>query len=94
MENIGMLDPNLNPIRPGGLSAHDVAYLKKQGWKEGKTKKLVKDVPVGFAAPEIPGGFVIHLVNIPKGTRFLFNPLNADGIIWECGNATVKRHLL
>lgn len=94
MENMGILDPNWNPIRPGGLSPHDVAHLKKQGWKEAKTKKLVDEVPVGFSAPDIPGGVTMRIVSIPKGTRFLYNTESATVIIWECGNPTMRRYLL
>lgn len=94
MENISTLDPNWNPIRPGGLSPHDVAHLKKRGWKEAKTKKLIKEVPVGFSAPDIPGGFQVQIVSIPKGTRFLYHPQSATVVIFECNNPAPKRYLV
>jgi hypothetical protein len=94
MKNMGMFDPNWNPIRAGGLSAHDIAHLKKQGWKTGKTKKLVKEAPIGFSAPDIPGGYTMHNFSVPKGTAFLYNPKDERAILMECGNPTCWRYLL
>jgi hypothetical protein len=94
VKNMGILDPNLNPVRAGGLSPHEIGYLKKQGWKEGTTKKLVAEAPIGFSAPHIPGGFTVHNFSVPKGTKFLYNPVDERAIILACGNPTCWRYLI
>lgn len=94
MKNMGVLNENWNPVKAGGLSAHEVEYLKKQGWIEEKTIEDVKDVPIGFSAPEIPGGFTMHNFNVPKGTEYLYNPDDERAILKHCGNPTCWRYLL
>lgn len=94
MKNMDVLDTNWNPVRAGGLSKHEIDYLKQQGWVEGKTKKLVREAPIGFTAPHIPGGFTMHNFSIPKGTKFLYNPVDERAVITACGNPTCWRYLL
>lgn len=94
MKNMGVFDPNWNPVRAGGLSPHEVAHLKKQGWKPDITKHNVSDAPIGFSAPEIPGGFTMHNFSIKKGTKFLYNPKDHRAVLLECGNPTCWRYLV
>jgi hypothetical protein len=94
MKNMGRLNPNLNPIKAGGLSSHEVAYLKQQGWIEGVTEKDVDEAPIGFVAPELPGGYTMHNYSVPKGTEYLYNPEDERAILRECGNPTCWRYLL
>jgi hypothetical protein len=94
MKNMGRFNPNWNPIRAGGLSQHDVDHLKRQGWIEGITEKDVDEAPIGFSAPDIPGGYTMHNFSVPKGTRYLYNPEDERAILRECGNPTCWRYLL
>ena len=94
MKNMGILNPNWNPIRAGGLSQHDIDYLKNQGWIEGETTKDVDEAPIGFTAPDIPGGYTMHNFSIPKGTKFLYNPDDERAILLGCGNPTCWRYLM
>jgi len=94
MKNMGMLNPNLKPIKAGGLSAHEVDYLKSQGWIEGITDQDVHEAPIGFAAPEIPGGYTMHNYSVPKGTAYLYNPDDERAILMACGNPTCWRYLV
>ena len=55
MKNMGTFDPSWNPVKPGGLSESEVAYLETLGWKRGKTVEERKDVAVGFADTRLPG---------------------------------------
>ena len=94
MKNMGMFNPSWNPIRAGGLSQHDIDFLKKQRWIEGETTKDVDEAPVGFSAPDIPGGYTMHNFSIPKGTRYLYNPDDERAILLDCGNPTCWRYLM
>lgn len=94
MKNMGVLDVNLNPVRAGGLSDQEVQELLDQGWLEGETIQDVDNVAIGFAAPELPGGFTMHNYSVPKGTQFLYNPEDERAIIRGCGNPTCWRYLM
>jgi len=94
MKNMGVLDPNVNPIKAGGLTPHDVAHLKSMGWIEGVTEEDVPEAPIAFSAPELPGGVTMHNFSVPKGTRYLYNPADERAVIALCGNATCWRYLL
>ncbi len=91
---MGLLNSSWNPVRAAGLTQHEIDYLKKQGWKAGTTKKLAENIPIGFAAPELPGGFTMHNFNVPKGTKFLYNPADERAILLDCGNPTCWRYLM
>lgn len=94
MKNQGVLDVNQNPTKAGGLTKSDIKYLKDLGWKEGVVEKKAKDVAIGFAAPELPGGFTLHNYDVPKGTEYLYNPKDERAILKACGNPTCWRYLL
>ncbi|EKN6161981.1 hypothetical protein ACLMPM_03730 [Yersinia enterocolitica] len=94
MKNMGVINFNWNPIRAGGLSQHDIDHLKQQGWVEGITDKDVDEAPIGFTAPDIPGGYTMHNFSIPAGTKFLYNPDDERAIITACGNPTCWRYLM
>lgn len=94
MKNMGTLDLNWNPVKAGGLADSEISYLKSRGWKAGTTKEDILDVPIGFAAPDLPGGFTMHNFSVPKGTRFLYNPEDERAVILGCGNPTCWRYLV
>ncbi|MBF6616650.1 MAG: hypothetical protein ITG07_07995 [Candidimonas sp.] len=94
MKNMGILNTAWNPIRPGGLTTHEVDYLKGLGWKEATVEQDVSDVPIGFAAPELPGAVTMHNFSVPAGTKVLYNPEDERAIILGCGNPTCWRYLM
>ncbi|MDN0082426.1 hypothetical protein QU487_06615 [Crenobacter sp. SG2305] len=94
MKNMGVLDHNLNPVRAGGLSQHDIDHLKRQGWVEGVTTKDVSDCAIGFSAPDMPGGFTMHNFSVPAGTAYLYNPVDERAVLLACGNPTCWRYLM
>lgn len=94
MKNQGVLNASRNPVRAGGLTPHEITYLKQQGWIESETTEDVSDAPIGLAAPELPGGFTMHNFSLPKGTKYLYNPTDERAILRECGNPTCWRYLL
>ena len=94
MKNMGIFDPNWNPIMPGGLTEHDVGHLKRLGWLEGTTEVDAPDVPIAFSAPELPGRVTMHNFSVPKGTRYLYNPKDERAVLLDCANATCWRYLV
>lgn len=94
MKNQGLLNVHWNPVKAGGLSQHEIDYLKQQGWIEGETQEHVDEAPIGFSAPDIPGGFTMHNFSVPKGTKYLYNPDDERAVILECGNPTCWRYLM
>lgn len=94
MKNMGMWRAEINPVRAGGLTAQEISYLESLGWVAGETTSIAEEVPIGFAAPEIPGGFTMHNYSVPAGTKFLYNPDDERAIILSCGNPTCWRYLM
>ncbi len=97
MTNIGLFRPggvHMNPVVPGGLTAEHTRDLEAKGWKPSITKTLLKDVDVGFADPEMPGGFTFRKVDIPAGTAYYYNPADGRAILSSCGNPTCWRWLV
>lgn len=94
MKNMGLFDPHWNPVRAGGLSPHEVKHMKKMGWVAGVTEADVDEAPIGFSAPEIPGGFTMHNFSVKKGTKYLYNPQDERALLLDCGNPTCWRYLV
>ena len=72
MKNMGVFDPNWYPVKAGGLTQHEIDYLKRQGSLEGVTDHNVQDVLIRFSAPHLPGGFTMHNFSVPAGTKYLY----------------------
>lgn len=94
MKNMGVLNPYWNPVKAAGLTQTDIDYLAKAGWKHHTVEDDVPDAPVGFAAPEMPGGYTMHNVSIPKGTEVMYDPDTERAVILACGNPTCWRYLV
>lgn len=94
MKNMGMWRADISPLRAGGLTDQEVAYLVGLGWIRASTEKDVEEAPIGFAAPELPGGYTMHNYSIPAGTEYLYNPEDERAIILDCGNPTCWRYLM
>ena len=94
MKNKGDFNPNKKPVKSGGLSKSDIKTLEDNGWKHEKTKYDIVGADVGFKDKKIPTGFIIYKVNVPKGTKYMYNSKDGSAIILDCGNPTCWRHLL
>ena len=94
MKNIGAINPYFNPVKAGGLTNEEIAYLEAKGWKKHVVEEDVDEAPVVFAAPELPGGYTLFNAAIPKGTEVLYDPETDRAIIIDCGNGTCWRYLV
>ena len=94
MKNLGTFDPDWNPVKPGGLTKDDISNLETRGWKHETTGYDVEGVDLGFVDPEIPSGFILYKVNVPKGEKYMYHPEHGGAIMMSCGNPTCWRHLL
>jgi len=88
MQHMGMFDPTIDPIKPGGLTAADVATLTAAGFIEKVTTKPVHDAYVNFANAALPGGTEIRRVSIPPGTRYFYNETTGSKVLGGCGNGS------
>ena len=94
MKHMGVLSADVDPVVPGGVPEESLAPLLDKGWIRGTTKYDVTNAGVAFSDPELPGGVVLRLVDIPAGTDYIANPSEGTAIILGCGNATCWRYLL
>ena len=93
MKNMGIFDPSWKPVIPGGLSDSDKKNFENLGWKHEVTYKISKDVDIGFADNDVPGGFSFYKFDVPEGTPYMYNPRDGRAVISGCGNPTCWRWL-
>ncbi|HDR8937055.1 hypothetical protein LGM38_17735 [Burkholderia vietnamiensis] len=94
MKHMGMYDPAVDPVVPGGLTSQQIADLKSAGWKPEITRYDVVDAYMTFSDPKMPGGVTLRRVSVPAGTEYLYNAEEGTAIVIACGNKTCWRHLL
>ena len=94
MRNMGTFNPDWKPVKAGGLTEEDWKKLEKNGWKQEVTGYDVKDVDVGFAEPDVPGGFLLYKVDIPIGTKYYYDCDTGAALLASCGNPTCWRWLV
>lgn len=94
MKHFGMLDSTVDPLVPGGLTKKQQEELRRKGWGEETTRYDVRNVGIGFSSPDLPGGVIFKLVDVPAGTRYMYNPEDGTAIIMDCGNPSCWRYLL
>ena len=88
MQHVGTLDRTLDPIRQGGLSPEDRELLLARGWERRHTNRDLKDRVVAFSNPDLPGGVILRLVDIPEGTEYFSSKEREASVLAACGNAT------
>jgi hypothetical protein len=91
---MGMFDPMIDALKPGGMSDEEVANLLARGWKEEVTRYDVTDAYLAFSDTSLPGGVTLRRVSVPAGTQYLYNAEEGIALVRSCGNPTCWRHLL
>jgi hypothetical protein len=94
MKHMGIFDPAVDAMVPGGLKPQQIAALIGAGWKPEETRYDVVDAYMTFADPSMPGGVTLRRVSVKAGTKYLYNADEGTAIVISCGNKTCWRHLL